>query len=137
VLAVIETVAEFIRLVESDSAADRRRSAWEEAAGGVWLALIEKHPEMRFWVAHNRTLPVDAMRILAADEDWRVRARIAMKASCPGDVLDLLSSDPHDAVASTVAGHPGTPTEALQRLSRHPWVQVREKALQQLAQRGG
>lgn len=135
-LVVIETADEFIRLVESDDPAERRRAAWETADLRVWMTLVTEHPEMRFWVAHNRTIPQEVMRVLAADEDWRVRDRIATKNSCPSDILEALSSDSHDAVASAVAGHPNTPSSALRRLARYPWEQVSGKAIRQLADRG-
>ena len=133
---MIETVDEFIRLVESDDPAERRRAAWEAADLQVWMTLVTEHPEMRFWVAHNRTIPQEVMQVLAADEDWRVRDRIATKNSCPSDILETLSSDSHDAVASAVAGHPNTPISALRRLAKYPWEQVSSKAIRQLADRG-
>ncbi|HCT78361.1 MAG TPA: hypothetical protein DGG94_19715 [Micromonosporaceae bacterium] len=133
---MIETVQEFIRLVNSADSADRKRAAWEEAQSSVWLTLIENHPEMRFWVAHNRTVPDDVLRKLASDLDWRVRDRIATKNACPSQILELLSHDENEAVASTVAGHPNTPTSALQGLERHPSGNVREKASRQLSKRG-
>lgn len=45
---MIETADEFIRLVESDDPAERRKAAWEEADLGVWMILAKDHPEMRF-----------------------------------------------------------------------------------------
>lgn len=133
---MIETVDEFIRLVESDDPVDRRRAAWEGTNLGVWMTLITHHPEMHFWVAHNRTIPSEVMRELASDDDWRVRDRIATKNSCPSEILEILSHDSHDAVASAVAGHPNTPSSALRRLAEYPWSQVRNRAIQQLADRG-
>ena len=133
---MIETAAEFVRLVESPDPAERHRAAWEEAPDGVWSELASGHLDMRFWVANNRTIPPSVMRVLASDSDWRVRDRIASKNSCPSDILELLSADSHDSVASVVAGHPNTPDAALHRLAHHPWAHVREKALRQLAARG-
>lgn len=133
---MIESVEEFIQLVGSEDPTERRRAAWEAADTHVWVALIAEYPEMRFWVANNRTIPPEIMRALAADEDWRVRDRIASKNSCPSDVLEVLSADSHDAVASAVAGHPNTPSSALRKLARYPWDKVRNKATQQLAGRG-
>lgn len=133
---MIETAAEFIRLVGSDEGGERKRSAVEEAPPAVWRALIEGYPDMRFWVAHNRTVPDDILRILAADSEWRVRHRVASRRSCPSDILELLSSDTNDSIASLVAGHPNTPSVALRRLAMYPWDQVAEKALRQLSERG-
>lgn len=133
---MIETVAEFIRLVESDDPDEIRRSAWEDALPKVWKLLVEDYPEMRFWVAHNRTVPEQILRILAVDPEWRVRHRVASRRSCPSGILELLSNDTHDSIASLVAGHPNVPSSALRRLEKYPWGQVSEKATRQLAERG-
>ncbi|MFI9547842.1 hypothetical protein ACIHAR_28615 [Streptomyces sp. NPDC052016] len=90
---------------------------------------------MRFWVAFNRTIPVEVIRILSADSDWRVRDKVASRKDTPGDILEVLSRDTHEAVLSSVAGNPRTPVAALRVLSRHPWNQIREKSLRQLQNR--
>ncbi|MFY1672570.1 hypothetical protein ACN27G_21820 [Plantactinospora sp. WMMB334] len=133
---MIETVAEFIRLVESDDPDERRRSTWEDALPQVWKTLVDDHPEMRFWVAHNRTVPEEILRILAVDPEWRVRHRVASRRSCPSGILELLSNDTYDSVASLVAGHPNAPSSALRRLAKYPWDQVSEKAIRRLTERG-
>ncbi|MFJ6573656.1 hypothetical protein ACIQNU_40290 [Streptomyces sp. NPDC091292] len=133
---MIETAADFVRLVESEDPVERRRSTCEDAPLSVWEALVTSRPDMRFWVANNRTVPDDILRMLARDNDWRVRHRVASKMSCPIDILELLSVDGHDSVASLIAGHPKTPTTALRRLLKYPWDQVVEKATRQLVARG-
>jgi hypothetical protein len=133
---MIETVDEFIRLVKSDDPDERRRSAWEDALPQVWRSLVKGHPEMRFWVAHNRTVPEEMLRILAVDPEWRVRHRVASRRSCSSDILELLSNDTNDSIASLVAGHPNTPSLALRRLAQYPWDQVSTKAIRQLSERG-
>ncbi|MFB7429629.1 hypothetical protein ACFC0K_40900 [Streptomyces hydrogenans] len=131
----IKTAADFVRLVESDDPEERQLAAWDDAPLPVWKSVIENYPDMRFWVAHNRTTPAEILRTLAGDSDWRVRHRIASRASCPGEILEMLSRDSHDSVASAVAGHPRTPVAAIQHLADHPWNQVREKAIRQLTER--
>jgi hypothetical protein len=101
---------EFIRLRTGDNHEDRERSAWAAMPGSVWRELLSDHPEMHFWLAHNRTTPLDIMTELAQDPDWRVRHRVARKRVCPSDLLDALGRDPHDAVRSTAAR-----TRALQK----------------------
>ncbi|GGM12352.1 hypothetical protein GCM10010129_65510 [Streptomyces fumigatiscleroticus] len=132
---MIESAAEFVRLRLSGDSADFRRIKQEDAPLDVWLDIVDNHPEMRFWVTFNRSVPDEVLRLLVRDDDWRVRANIAGRKKAPEDVLDTLSRDDHDAVVSSVAGNPVTPTDALTRLSRHPWEQVREKALEQLQER--
>ncbi|WP_431681832.1 hypothetical protein [Kitasatospora sp. KL5] len=132
---MIESAEEFVRLRASGEAADFQRIKQEEASLEVWLAIVRDRPDMRFWVAFNRTLPVEVLEVLAGDGDWRVRDKVASKRDTPAGVLEVLSGDQHEAVLSTVAGNPGTPTRALEALSRHSWDQIREKALKQLRDR--
>jgi hypothetical protein len=132
---MISSPEEFIALMNSDDAADRRRAAWEEAPDEVWRTLVETRGDVSFWVAHNRTVPPQVLRLLVTDPDWRVRSRVASKRKCPPEILRLLSDDENEAVLATVAGHPNTPTDALVRLTGHSWSQVRERARRQLAQR--
>jgi hypothetical protein len=132
---VIESAEEFVGLRASGDAADYQRIKQDEAPLEVWLAIVRNYPDMRFWVAFNRTLPVEVLRILAGDSDWRVRDKVASRRDAPGDILELLSSDGHEAVLSSVAGNPGTPAEALEILSRHSWDQIQEKSSRQLRAR--
>jgi len=132
---MIGSVEEFVSLRASGDAGDFRRIKQEEAPLGVWYDIVENHPDMRFWVAFNRTIPAEVMRILACDPDWRVRDKVASRKDTPGDILELLSGDLHEAVLSSVAGNSGTPVAALRDLSRHPWSQIREKSLRQLRSR--
>lgn len=124
---MIETTDEFIQLVDSDVDEERRRAALEDAPLDVWMNLVEHHPEFRFAIAHNKTIPDEVLRLLARDPDWRVRQGVASKRRCPPDILAVLATDENESIASTVAGHPNTPPEALLALADHPWKVIREK----------
>lgn len=100
------------------------------------MELVANHPDMRFWVAFNRTVPADVLRQLAKDADWRVRDKVAGRSDTPADVLGELAKDAHDAVVSSVAGNPSTPEEALLILAAHPWDQVSDTARRLLADGG-
>ncbi len=56
---MIESPEEFVRLRTSKDPDQYRRAAHETAPPEVWLAIIEKFPEMRQWVAHNKTILAD------------------------------------------------------------------------------
>ncbi|WP_367322736.1 hypothetical protein [Streptomyces sp. HUAS ZL42] len=129
---MIESAAEFIQLRESGNGADYQRLKRDEAPVEVWREIVAEHPDMRFWVAFNRTVPVEVLRQLAQDADWRVRDKVASRRDTPPDVLGDLALDESDAVASSVAGNPSTPDTALRALIEHPWDQVSDKARQRL-----
>jgi hypothetical protein len=86
----MNSAEEFIRLRTSGDPAEYLRAAREEAPVAVWREIIERHPDMRSWVAHNRTVPVEVLAILARDPSSDVRHSVAMKIKLPLElILDL------------------------------------------------
>jgi len=65
----ITSADEFVRLRTSESPEDYRRAASEDAPLDVWYAVIADHPEMRFWVAQNKTVPTAVLELLSEDAD--------------------------------------------------------------------
>lgn len=130
---MIASAAEFVRLRTSADPDEYGRAAREECSIEVWMELIRDHPDMRFWVAQNKTVPVEILECLAADDDPSVRSMVAMKGKLPASVLARLENDPYDAVRMSVAGHKNTPLEVLQRMAlSDPWAEVRKHAAHRL-----
>ena len=78
---VIDSAEEFVRLRSSENPAEYNRAALEEASEGTWRDVIERFPEMRFWVAQNKTVPLEVLEILRHDPDERVRRMVRSKRS--------------------------------------------------------
>jgi len=78
---VIESAEEFVRLRSSVDPAEYHRAAQEEASESTWLEVIDRFPDMRFWVAHNKTVPLSVLEILRHDPDDRVRHMVTSKRS--------------------------------------------------------
>ena len=95
---MIESPEEFRRLRESDDPAEQRRATHGEAPAAVWHALIATAPDLRSWVAHNKTVPANVLAVLAGDPDPRVRAVVAAKRRVPPDVQLALAADPDAGV---------------------------------------
>ncbi|WP_326709444.1 hypothetical protein OG758_08705 [Streptomyces sp. NBC_01474] len=129
----ITSVEEFIRLRESEDPEEYNRSAWATLPLHVWWDLVRNHPDMRFWAAHNRTVPSEILAELIKDPDWRVRDRVASKRRCPPELLEQLADDPHDAVRRLVAGHPHSPRSAVARLVDDRWPVIAQEARARLA----
>lgn len=132
----IESAAEFVALRTSENPDQYHRAAHEEAPLEVWLDVIRQYPEMREWVAHNKTVPMEVLRLLASDPDWRVRHMVAMKNKADADILDRLAGDEDESIRMRVARHRNASSETLRRLLDDPWDQVREKAAERLRERG-
>jgi hypothetical protein len=65
----------------SDAPQEYRRAAHEEASLEVWREVIRDQPDMRFWVAQNKTVPLEIPEELRWDPDERVRWMVRSKRS--------------------------------------------------------
>ncbi|MBA2939725.1 hypothetical protein HZF08_15520 [Paenibacillus sp. CGMCC 1.16610] len=90
---MINSAEEFVRLRLSESIDEYLKAAWEDALFEVWLEVIRKYPDMREWVAHNKTIPVGIMEILADDANERVRFNVATKNRLPEHLQLKLAKD--------------------------------------------
>lgn len=124
----MRSAEEFIALRSSDNADDYMRAANDDAPLDVWWEVIAEHPDMRFWVAQNKTVPLEVLHVLAGDEDARVRDMVAMKRKLDAPTLTRLATDEDDGVRMAVARHRKTPVEVLRSMLDDPWHDVREMA---------
>jgi hypothetical protein len=116
--SMIRSADEFQRLRTSSKPEEYGRAATEAADEAVWLDVLEKYPDMRFWVAQNKTVPLGVLRLLASDEDPRVRSMVAMKRTLDPEAFALLVRDEDVRVRHRVACNPKAPTEVLHQLSK-------------------
>lgn len=133
---MIASPEEFVSLRQSEIPSDQTRASQDEASLEVWLGVIAAYPEMRQWVAHNKTVPVAVLQALASDPDPAVRWEVSGKRKLDSAVLRMLADDEDDSVRVRVARHRRTETEVLDALANdESWV-VREAAERALASRG-
>jgi hypothetical protein len=78
---VIESAEEFVRLRTSDDPAEYGRAAGDAASVETWLAVIDRFPDLRVWVAHNKTVPLEVLEVLRHDPDENVRWTVLHKRS--------------------------------------------------------
>ncbi|THV42931.1 hypothetical protein [Glycomyces buryatensis] len=123
---MIGSADEFVTLRSSGDPAEYRRAAHEEAPLAVWLAVIDGHPEYRKWVAHNKTVPLEVLDLLAGDEDAIVRLRVAGKRKVSDRILRRLADDSHESVRMRVARHRNASRETLRLLEQDSWDEVRK-----------
>ena len=102
----INSADEFVRLRESTNPAEYHRAGHEEATLEVWRDVIERYPDMRKWVAYNKTVPLEILATLASDPDWYVRSTVAMKRKLTPDLLDQLAADKSKSIRMQVAQTP-------------------------------
>ena len=115
---MINDAEEFVRLRTSHNMTDYRRAAQEEAPISVWVEIISRFPEMKVWVAHNKSIPLDILRVLAIDPDAHVRAAVADKRKLDRALFESLAQDPDEGVRQRVACNKKTPRDLLETLAR-------------------
>ena len=93
------------------------RASCDEASVDVWLDLVVRFPEMRSWVAQNKTIPLDVLAILASDPDPDIRASVAMKNKLSGSLFATLASDTNESVRERIAYNKKTPIAVLHQLA--------------------
>ena len=100
---MITTAHEFKRLCESTNPEEYCRSATDEAPLEVWREIVDDMPEMRFWVAQNKTVPIEILDLLAMNSDAQVRDMVARKRKITESTAIRLASDPDETVRAALA----------------------------------
>jgi len=129
---LIASAAEFVSLRLSTRPEEYLRAAEDAAPLQVWQDVIANYPQMRQWVAHNKTVPLQVLVILAHDPDVEVRLFVAMKNKLSSELYTLLSEDHDDGVRARIAHNKNTPRTVLQKLAKDPSRLVAESAAQKL-----
>jgi hypothetical protein len=131
---MIESAEEFILLRGSSDRAEYERAAHDQAPEGVWLDVIRRFPEYRFWVAQNKTVPISVLQVLAADSSERVRGMVARKRKLPSQLVAFLAQDSSESVRAATARHRKASREVLSTLAHDPSPIVREIAMQRISE---
>jgi hypothetical protein len=134
---MIQSAEEFVRLRTSTRPEEYHQAAHGEASTSVWTEVIERYPQMRSWVAHNKTVPTEILAVLASDPDPGVRAVVAEKRRLPVELFRQLAGDPNEMVRARVAYNRKVPSELLEILAADPADLVREAAEMSLTRRRG
>jgi hypothetical protein len=129
---MIESAEGFIQLRSNSEPREYHRAASDSAPIEVWLAVIAHYPEMRHWVAHNKTVPVEILAILARDSDPAVRMWVAMKNKLPTELFEMLAQDGDESVRQRVACNKNVPTAVLTRLAEDDCTTVAGAARERL-----
>lgn len=114
---MIETADEFVRLRCSGDPAEYGRAAHEPADEAVWREVIQRYPEMRTWVAHNKTVPLSILQVLSVDDDPRVRGSVAVKRKLSRGLFEQLARDADEGVRLAIIRNAKVPPDVLEQLA--------------------
>ncbi len=122
------SAAEFVRLRSSQDPHDYGAADLGTASLVVWMDVLADYPDFRQWVARNKTVPLEILRLLADDPDPRVRAAVASKRTLTLDLFRKLAADADDAVRLRIVHNAATPRPVLESLTRDPYDLVSARA---------
>lgn len=132
---MIRSAQEFVKLRTSEKQEDYLRAANESAKTSVWFEVIDTYPEMKRWVAHNKTVPLEVLHKLARDADPNVRAFVASKNKLTPDLMKLLREDEDASVRQRIAYNKKADDETLGFLANDSEISVSEAAQARLSDR--
>lgn len=121
---MIESAKKFFELRNSEDPDQYLRAANEEAKVSIWEDVIATYPEMREWVAHNKTIPESIIRKLSSDPDSKVRYIIASRRKTPDDVKEMLSKDEDESVRMAIANNKKTSKKILEGMLNDDWKNI-------------
>jgi hypothetical protein len=130
---MIKSADEFKTLRESENQEEYSRAATDEAPLEVWLEVLTKYPDLAFWVAQNKSVPVKILEKLTLNEDSKVRDMVARKRKLPENLMLLLAEDNSDTVRLALANNSKITKKVLNILVNDSWQEVRNKAMEKLA----
>lgn len=132
---MINSAEEFIKLRSSEDMEEYQRAAWDDIATEICFEIIIKYPEMKFWVAHNKKVPLEVLEFLADDEDSRVRGMVASKNRISELIQHKLVYDADELVRQRLVFNKKVNLKTLEILSNDEVDEIRMKAQKRLRTR--
>jgi len=114
---MISSAEEFIKLRDSSIKTEYDRAAMDDADISIWRDIIERYPNYRKWVAHNKTVPIEILEELC-ECDAGVRCFVAAKRKLTAKLFEKLSKDPDAMVRVAIAANKKTPIVIIEKLLR-------------------
>jgi hypothetical protein len=132
---MITSASEFLALRSSNRPDEYNRAAQDNAPDRVWNEIIDSYPEMREWVAHNKTVPITILGVLANDPSPRVREAVASKRKLTESLQLLLAQDNNPSVRERLVHNARVSLSVLRLLAQDPEFLIREKAQRKIRTR--
>ena len=95
---MINSAEEFKRLRESEIQNEYYRAATDKASIDVWNEVLTKYPDLAFWVAQNKTIPIEVLYTLTDNDNVDVRCMVARKRKIDDTIFEKLKEDIDESV---------------------------------------
>jgi hypothetical protein len=117
---MIDSAEEFVTLRTSERQDEYLRAATEPAPIAVWFEVIDRYPEMKRWVAHNKTIPIEILEVLARAPDPDIRMAVAMKNKLTESLFAILAEDQDYSVRQRIVYNKNAPLHIVLKLAENP-----------------
>jgi hypothetical protein len=126
---MISSAEEFIKLRTSESKEEQDRATHDNAEVKTWNEIINKHPEYKEWVIHNKTIQIEILEQLTLDSDPKVRGAVARKRRINNKIFELLSVDKDENVRCALISNTNLSIEKLKQIEVNdsPWLERKLK----------
>jgi hypothetical protein len=113
---MIYSIEEYLELSNSDNKEDYDRVIREELSEELISNILKYYPEKHSWLAHNKFVSIEVLRILALDNNVDVRFTVAMKKKCDRSIFEILMKDEDFSVRMAVVRNNKLPIDLLKIL---------------------
>lgn len=132
---MVNSVEEFLNILDSDEELGTNESRLCHAPDNVWRQIIIEHPELKRWVAWNKTISYTILEILSEDNDPEIRWWIASKTKISIGLLERFSKDSNSSIRERIVFNSFTPVHILKELSLDTDADIAENARRRLIER--
>lgn len=129
---MITSAQEFIRLRESDDLTEQNRATLEYADIDIWMEVIEKYPDFKNWVIHNKEIQVEILEFLSNDANPDIRSAVARKRKINKTIKDKLSKDLDENVRFALLSNTKLSIDELKQINVENSIWLREKLEERL-----
>ena len=123
---MISSAEEFKYLRESEKQQEYSRAATDEASIEVWKEILAKFPDLAFWVAHNKTVPIEILEILSRNSCPKVRDMVARKRKLTEGIMLILAKDTDPSVRLALANNKKITNNVASILANDTWQNIRD-----------
>lgn len=129
---MIISAEEFIQLRESADLTEQNRASQEQAELKIWLEIIEKYPDFKIWVIHNKTIQIEILELLCKDLNPDVRSAVARKRKINETIKTRLSQDIDENVRFALMSNTKLNLEELKQIKIDDSVWLQQKLNEQI-----
>ena len=129
---MITTAEEFVYLRQSCDLKEQQQASQDFADLNVWLSVIEKYPDFKKWVIHNKTIQIEILEILANDNDPKIRSEVARKRKINDVIFEKLSIDFDEEVRYALLYNTKLTKQQIEKIKVEDSEWLKEKLVERL-----